>query len=249
MSVSQSNIKRRMMSKNESYLAVIPARGGSKRLPRKNIMDLAGKPLIAWTIEAALNSACISDVVISTDDPEIADIARQYGASVPFLRPDDLATDLASSFDVIRHTLDFYSENGTNYDFLILLQPTSPLRNARHIDDAISLLRREDADAIVSVTEMRHSPHWANTLPDNGSMSDFLREEIKKGPRQSFEAYYRLNGAIYICNTKRLLEEGTLFLQDNIFAYRMERISSVDIDDEIDFLFADILMRKQVGRI
>ncbi len=133
-----------MMLNDKSFLAIIPARGGSKRLPRKNVMNLAGKPLIAWTIEAALNSTYIDEVMVSTDDREIAEIAQQYGASVPFFRPTELATDLTSTFDAIKHTLDFYAEMGEKYDFSVLLQPTSPLRESRHIDNAINLLKTKN---------------------------------------------------------------------------------------------------------
>lgn len=237
------------MWKDKSFLAVIPARGGSKRLPRKNIRELEGKPLIAWTIEAALDSSCIDEVVVSTDDPEIAKVARQYGANIPFIRPSDLATDSTPTFDVIKHALEFYGSSGKNYDFSILLQPTSPLRNASHIDCAVDLLRSKGADAIVSVTEAEHSPVWSNILPDDDSMSAFLKEEVVGVPSQALETYYRLNGAIYICSSKRLLKEKTLFLKDNIFAYRMDKQSSIDIDDEIDFLMANALMQTRSQRV
>jgi CMP-N-acetylneuraminic acid synthetase len=237
-----------MMQRDKTFLAVIPARGGSKRLPQKNIIDLAGRPLIAWTIEAALKCKSLNEVIVSTDDQEIAEVARNCGAPVPFLRPAELATDEASTFMVIKHALDFLLARGRSFDFVVLLQPTSPLRSSRHIDDAISLLREKNADAIISVSEMHHSPNWANTLPVDGSMSNFFREEIKNVPGQTLETYFRLNGAIYVCSIERLLEEQTLFLRESIYAYRMDRKCSVDIDDKIDFLVADALMRERVGR-
>lgn len=236
------------MWKDRSFLAVIPARGGSKRLPGKNIAELNGKPLIAWTIEAALNSANVTETVVSTDDPKIVEVARRYGANVPFVRPDDLATDSTPTFDVIKHALEFYASIGKKYDFLILLQPTSPLRSASHIDDAVHLLKVKGADAIVSVSQMDHSPYWSNTLPQDDSLSAFLKDGIQNVPSQALETYYRLNGAIYICNSARLLKEKTLLLKDNIFAYRMDKKSSIDIDDAIDLLFArSLIQARHIG--
>lgn len=219
---------------NKTFLAIIPARGGSKRLPRKNILDLCGKPLISWSIEAALKSKYISKVVVSSDDEEILNISSNFGADI-IKRPYELANDTATTFDAIKHTID----NLEKYDYIILLQPTSPLRNVKHIDEAIELLEEKQADAIVSVCEMEHSPLWSNTLPNDGNMRDFLREEILNKRSQDLEKYYRLNGAVYICKTDKLLENKSFFLKDNIFAYIMDRKSSIDIDEEIDFLFAE----------
>ena len=218
---------------NKTFLAIIPARGGSKRLPRKNILDLCGKPLISWSIEAALKSKYISKVVVSSDDEEILNISSNFGADI-IKRPYELANDTATTFDTVKHTID----NFENYDYIVLLQPTSPLRNEKHIDEAIELLEEKQADAIVSVCEMDHSPLWSNTLPKDGNMRGFLREEILNKRSQDLEKYYRLNGAVYICKTDKLLENKSFFLKDNIFAYIMDRKSSIDIDEEIDFLFA-----------
>ena len=218
---------------NKTFLAIIPARGGSKRLPRKNILDLCGKPLISWSIEAALKSKYISKVVVSSDDEEILNISSNFGADI-IKRPYELANDTATTFDTVKHTID----NFENYDYIVLLQPTSPLRNVKHIDEAIELLEEKQADAIVSVSEMDHSPLWSNILPEDGNMRGFLREEILNKRSQDLEKYYRLNGAVYICKTDKLLENKSFFLKDNIFAYIMDRKSSIDIDEEIDFLFA-----------
>ena len=222
---------------NKTFLAIIPARGGSKRLPRKNILDLCGKPLISWSIEAALKSKYISKVVVSSDDEEILNISSNFGADI-IKRPYELANDTATTFDAIKHTIN----NLEKYDYIVLLQPTSPLRNEKHIDEAIELLEEKQADAIVSVCEMDHSPLWSNTLPEDGNMRGFLREEILNKRSQDLEKYYRLNGAIYICKTDKLLENKSFFLKDNIFAYIMDRKSSIDIDEEIDFLFAEIVI-------
>ena len=218
---------------NKTFLAIIPARGGSKRLPRKNILDLCGKPLISWSIEAALKSKYISKVVVSSDDEEILNISSNFGADI-IKRPYELANDTATTFDTVKHTID----NFENYDYIVLLQPTSPLRNENQIDEAIELLEEKQADAIVSVCEMDHSPLWSNTLPKDGNMNNFLRDEVLNKRSQDLEKYYRVNGAVYICKTDKLLENKSFFLKDNIFAYIMDRKSSIDIDEEIDFLFA-----------
>ena len=165
------------MYNNKEVLAIIPARGGSKRLPGKNIKDLNGKPLIAWTIDAALRSKYIDKSVVSTDDEIIAEISQKYGAEVPFIRPKELATDTASSIDVILHAINFYKTKGEPFEYVILLQPTSPLRTTEDIDHAFEMLN-EETKAIVSVCETEHPPLWSNTLPKDLSMKDFLAKEI-----------------------------------------------------------------------
>ena len=227
------------MYKNKTFLAIIPARGGSKRLPRKNILKLDEKPLIAYSIEAGLKSKYIDKVVVSSDDKEILDISKEFEADT-IKRPSNLATDTATTFDAIKHTID----NIAKYDYIVLLQPTSPLRNNKHIDEAIKLLESKNADAIISVCEMDHSPLWSNTLDDSLSMKNFLKDEVLNKRSQDLEKYYRLNGAIYICKTNKLLEEKSFFLKDNIFAYIMDKKSSIDIDEEIDFILANILIQQ-----
>ncbi|WP_026808000.1 cytidylyltransferase domain-containing protein [Aliarcobacter lanthieri] len=226
------------MYKNKTFLAIVPARGGSKRLPRKNILDLCGKPLIAHTIEAGLKSNYIDKLVVSSDDNEILEISRKFGAET-IKRPDELASDVATTFDAIKHTI----ENFEKYDYVVLLQPTSPLRNEKHIDEAIELLEIKNADAIISVCEMDHSPLWSNTLPQDGSMKGFLRDEVLNKRSQDLEKYYRLNGAIYICKTEKLLENKSFLLRNNIFSYIMDRESSIDIDEEIDFKIAEVIAK------
>jgi len=227
------------MYKDKSFLAIIPARGGSKRLPRKNILDLNGKPLIAYSIEAGLNSSYIDKVVVSSDDDNILKISKEVGADI-IKRPDELSTDTATSFDVIKHTI----ANLARYDYIVLLQATSPLRNSKHVDEAIELLGDKNADAIVSVCEMEHSPLWSNTLNDTLSMKGFLKDEVLNKRSQDLEKYYRLNGAIYIVNTDKLLEEESFFLKNNIFAYIMDRKYSIDIDEKIDFDIATVLSQE-----
>lgn len=226
---------------NESFLAIIPARGGSKRLPRKNILDLAGKPLIEWSIEAGLNSKYIDKVVLTSEDSEIQSIAKEIGVDV-IDRPVQLSTDTSTSFDVVKHTVEAIEK----YDYIILLQPTSPLRNEKHIDEAVELLIEKNADSVVSVCEVDHSPLWSNTLPDDGSMKNFLRPEVVSKRSQDFEKYFRLNGAIYICKTKPMMDYKTLFLRDNIFAYIMEPEHSIDIDTYNDYLLANLIIKEYV---
>ncbi|EGQ7930512.1 TPA: acylneuraminate cytidylyltransferase family protein [Vibrio vulnificus] len=224
-------------------LAITPARGGSKRLPGKNIKNLNGKPLIQWTIDAALAVPEIARVMVTTDCDEIAEIAKQAGAEVPFIRPPELATDTSSSTDVIRHALDFYRAQGEEFDFVLLLQPTSPIRSADDIRHAIEQLKAHTADAVVSVCPCDHSPLWANTLPDDRSMADFIRHEVSQLRSQDLPDYYRINGAIYLTKVSRFYQENSLFLSSNIFAYVMDNESSVDIDHELDFLIAETVLK------
>lgn len=225
------------MYKNKTFLTITPARGGSKRLPHKNVLDLAGKPLIAWSIEAGLKSKYIDKVIVTSDDDEILAIANEFGADI-IKRPYELASNTAISFDAIKHTI----ENVEKYDYVVLLQPTSPLRTAEQIDEAIELLERKKADAIISVCEMNHSPLWSNTLPNDNSMRGFLGDEVLNKRSQDLPPYYRLNGAIYICKTDRLLAEESFFIKESIYAYVMDRESSVDIDEKLDFNLAELLI-------
>lgn len=222
---------------NKTFLAIIPARGRSKRLPRKNILDLGGKPLIAHSIEAGLKSKYISKVVVSSDDDEILQTSQKFGADT-IKRPDYLATDTSSTFDALEHTI----KSLEKYNYIVLLQPTSPLRNENHIDEAIELLIQKNADAIISVCEMDHSPLWSNILPENGNMNNFLRDEVLNKRSQDLEKYYRLNGAIYICKTNKLLQNKGFFLKENIFAYKMQQRESIDIDTELDFEIVKIIL-------
>lgn len=226
------------MYNNKTFLAVILARGGSKRLPRKNVRNLAGKPLLAWSIEAGKQSKYVDKVIVSSDDDEILEISKNFGADT-IKRPDELANDTATSFDAIKHTM----ENVGKYDYVMLLQPTSPLRNSNHIDEAIELLFKKNADSIVSVCEVDHSPLWSNTLPNDKSMVGFLRSEVLDKRSQDLETFYRLNGAIYICKTDKLLENKGFFLKDNFYAYIMDRKHSIDIDEAIDFQIAEVLIK------
>lgn len=231
------------MINNKKIIAVIPARGGSKRLPRKNILELSGKPLIAWAIEAAFKSKYIDEVMVSTDDIEIADIARKYKAVVPFLRPEEISNDKATTFDAVKHVINFYKKELNNsFDFVLLLQPTSPLRSQIHIDEAIELLEKKNAETIISVCESEHPLAWYNSLPHDNNMSSFVKNMMRKEKNLDLKKSYRINGAIYISNIKKLLQKKSFFISDRIFAYIMEKEASVDIDDMFDFKFAQFIL-------
>ena len=229
----------RSMLNGKKVLALIPARGGSKRLPRKNILSICGKPLIVWTIEASLSCNYIDKTIVSTDDKEIKDISLTSGAEVVD-RPSDLSGDEVPTVPVVEHTLSIIKEN---YTYLILLQPTTPLRTKRHIDEAFQTLIKTNADAVISVCESEHNPLWANRLPVDGNLKNFRREDIRDVRSQDLPKYHRINGAIYICEVSRLLRESSFYIKDNIFSYIMDKTCSVDIDDQFDFLIAETLMK------
>jgi CMP-N-acetylneuraminic acid synthetase len=234
------------MNNQSPYIAIIPARGGSKRLPGKNTLMIAGKPLIGWTIEAAIESDVFSRVVVSTDSWEIAVLAAQFGAEVPFMRPDDLALDTTPSIDVLIHAARELTTGEQNqWTHLACLQPTSPLRSEANIREAVKLLEEKQADGIISVCRSEHSPLWCNTLPESLSLDGFIPEAIQKTPSQQLPAYYRLNGALYFCSIRRMIAEKTLFLKTGAYAYVMNRKDSIDIDDQVDFDLAAIYLAQR----
>ena len=230
---------------DKQLLAIVPARGGSKRLPGKNIMDLAGKPLIAWTIEAALNSQYIDRVIVSTDDEEIASIGKRCGADVPFLRPQNLAVDDASSIDTVINVLEEIESIDKYYEYVVLLQPTSPLRTSKHIDNAVELMQRSESYSIISMCEAEHPPQWSGTLSDDHNLCEFLDYSIINRRSQELDKYYRVNGAIYLCDSDKIMQEKTFFTSGKCKAFIMEQEMSVDIDTKMDFDIAGFLIRQQ----
>jgi len=230
------------MIKNKKILAIIPARGGSKRLPKKNILPLSGKPLIQWTIESAKKSKYIDTTMVSTDCLEIEKVAKDSGALVPYLRSITLSSDTASSMDVIFDVLKYYEEQNKSFDLVLLLQPTSPLRTQTDIDKAIELFIEKEASTVVSVTECDHSPLWSNTLPDNLSLSNFIGEDILLKRSQDLPTYYRLNGAIYLFDVKNIKRDINYLSSPNAFAFVMDKMHSIDIDDELDFKVAQAIL-------
>jgi CMP-N,N'-diacetyllegionaminic acid synthase len=228
------------MLKNKSFLAIIPAREGSKRLPNKNLLNFSNKPLISWTISSSLNSKYIDKTLVSTDSKLIKKTAIEFGAEVPFLRPDKLSTDHASRDEVIRHSIDFLkTQLHENFDYIVCLQPTSPLRDEIHIDRAIEYLFEKEADSVISVCEVEHPIEWTGILPSDKKMQDFIQNKYLQTRSQDFPIRHRINGAIYICSAKKFLETSTVFLKENIFAYIMPRKDSIDIDEEFDFIIAE----------
>ena len=225
-------------------LAVIPARSGSKGLRDKNIKDMNGKPLIAYTIEAAKESGAFDTIHVSTDSEKYAEIARKYGAEVPFLRAPEYSTDTAATWDVVKYVVKEYEKTDKLFDTVALLQPTTPLRSAEDIRKAFTIFEDRNANAVVSVCEVDHSPLWTDTLPEDGNMKGFVKKEYRELPRQKMPAYYRVNGAVYLVRRDCLTDMSSLY-DNNCYAYIMDRRSSIDIDDAIDFEIAAVLEAKR----
>lgn len=227
-------------------LAIIPARGGSKGIPDKNIAVVAGQPLIAWTIAAARAATAIDRVVVSTDSPRIAEIAVAKGAEVPFLRPAALAGDHAPGMAVILHALGWLAEHdGRRPDVVMCLQPTSPLRTAQDIDAAAAVLTQPHTDAVVSVTAAEHHPAWMKQIDPSGRLVDFGGSAAPVR-RQDLPPAYALNGAIYMAR-RPLLEETGDWYGGTTRAYVMPAERSLDIDTPWHLHLADLLLRERSG--
>lgn len=219
-------------------LAVIPARGGSKGLPNKNRLPFAGKPLVAWTIAAAQKAACIDRVVVSTDDPAIAEIARTYDCPVPFMRPADLATDQATLEAVVLHAMDTV---GDAFDAVVLLQPTSPLRTAADIDSCVGTWLRSNAPVCVAVSPAMQSPFKMFTVGTDGQLEPLLTEGAASRRRQDFPAVYAEAGAIYVARTD-WFRQHRRFISPDASAYVLDQERSIDIDTEWQFRAAEALV-------
>ncbi len=225
-------------------IAIIPARSGSKGLKDKNIIDLCGKPLMWYTIQAALESNLFDTVMVSTDSGHYAAIAKHCGAEVPFLRSDDLARDTSGSWDVVREVLSDYAEAGRTFDYAALLQPTSPLRDAHDIRNAFEYLQGGMAHSVVSVTEVEHPVQWCFRMEPNNQILDLANSPYNNCRRQDLETHYRENGAIYTVRAKMIQEPDYDFYADKCFGYVMPRERSVDIDTLDDIRYAEFLMRE-----
>lgn len=224
-------------------LCVITARGGSKRVPGKNICPLAGKPLIAWTIEAARACKELQQIVVSTDDETIAKVSREYGADVPFLRPPELSSDEAKSLPVIQHATAFIEKReGIKFDWVLTLQPTSPFRTAEDIRTALTLAESAPYHSVVSVKPIPVHPIFAKKIDGDGLLQPFVMEEPEGLRRQDVSppAYCR-NGAIYLTRREVLMEQNTLYGK-RIGALVMPEERSVDIDSPLDFMVAEQLL-------
>lgn len=225
-------------------IAIIPARGGSKGLPGKNIRLLNGKPLIQYTIEAALNSKSIDRVIVTTDDEKIANVARLAGADVPFLRPEELASDTSSAVDVYIHAVEFVmNEQKKNIEKFMVLLPTAPLRTEQHIDEAYELFITSNADTLISIKESETPPSWFMCLNEQGQIQNagFGIKEALVSNRQVNDQYYVPNGAIYILDYQ-ILKERRTYYTDKTVGYIMKRSESADIDTIEDFNYAEYLM-------
>lgn len=228
-------------SETMNHLAVITARSGSKGLKDKNIRSMNGKPLLAHSIETALRSKIFNKVHVSTDSEDYANIAREYGADVPFLRREELSEDHSDSWDVLRFVVEQYEKIGKKFETVTLLQTTSPLRTAYDICEAFKVYNTKQADNVFSVCEVKYEPFWCNTISKDGSLNHFISPE-EDGRRQDFPRYYALNGAIYIISTELLMKKGNLYGSKS-YAYFMPKSRSIDIDDEYDFIMAEILLK------
>jgi CMP-N,N'-diacetyllegionaminic acid synthase len=228
-------------------VGVITARGGSKSIPGKNIKLFAGKPLIAWTIEVALQCRDLSRVIVSTDDDKIAEIAKQWGAEVPFIRPAELSEDDSSHISVILHAIDRLKEEGSFPDYIMLLQPTSPFRTVEDLSRAIQLARDTDATAVVSVNETDRHPFLCKRILEDGTLTDFMESNIAYLRRQDLPTAYALNGAIYLNKRKSLLKEQTFSPKDAV-AYIMPEERSMDIDTEWDWYLGNLILKDRHGR-
>ena len=223
-------------------IAIIPARGGSKGLPGKNVRPLNGKPLIAYAIEAALKARHIDRVIISTDDEEIARVAVEYGAELPFMRPAELASDTALAVDNYIYTIGRLEEElGKIIDSFVVLQPTSPLRIAEDIDGAIELFQNKKADSVISYCQEAHPVTWHKYLDDDGRFVDIFDANIKN--RQDNRISYYPNGAVYVFRTSMIRERK--YYSDKSYAYVMPRTRSVDIDFIEDFEYAEFLLKRK----
>ena len=224
-------------------LFLIPARGGSKGLPKKNILSLAGKPMIGYSIDAAMESMDSGDeLCVSTDDAQIIQVIRDYGIDVPFIRPAELASDTASSEQVIEHAIEWYRVRGIVFDVIILLQPTSPLRNAIHVKEALNLWM-EGIDMVVSVKETDSNPYYVLFEEDENG----LLRKSKDGNftrRQDCPKVYELNGAIYIMNASSVANN-VKTKEKRTRKYLMDKRDSIDVDDELDFEQAELILKKR----
>ncbi|WP_027327686.1 cytidylyltransferase domain-containing protein [Helicobacter pametensis] len=237
------------MYQNKSFLAIIPARSGSKGLPDKNIKDLCGHPLMAWSIKAGLGSKYIDRVVVSTDSQEYADIAKSYGAEAPFLRPKELSLDTSTTFDSIKHTIDFYqNELNQIFDYIVLLEPTSPLRETEDIDNAIiTLISNQKASSLVSVCKSEsQNPAFLVRLTNHSQLIEgYINKSFTPIRRQDIEDFYFFDGTIYVSETNSLLQHQN-FYHKNTMGYVVPKWKSLEVDDEDDFLMIEAMMKKYI---
>ena len=236
------------MIKGKKLLAIIPARKNSKRIKNKNIINLNDKPLISYTIEESLKSKFIDRVVVSTDDKRISKICKKYGIVVDKLRPSNLSMDTSKTIDVVIYELKKLIKRDEIYEYVILLQPTSPFRTKKNIDNAIEMLLEKKAKSIISVCEIDHPIEWVNKLNKNLSMTNFINKNDLGKRSQDFDKNYKVNGAIYLAETNELIKQNTFFLKNKSYAYIMNEWESIDIDHKIDLDFVNFLIKGKYVR-
>lgn len=230
--------------KKYRILGVIPARGGSKTIPKKNVKPLLGRPLIAYTIVPALKSKLLTRVIVSSDDKEIIKVSKRYGADVPFIRPKELAKDLSLALDVIKHAvLEVENQEGKNYDYVVMLQPTTPLRTTRDIDNALRKLIETGADSVISVVSVGAIHPVRMKRIDGDRLVDYAEESVENMPKELLPPVYIRNGAIYAVKRDILVNTHS-FKGDDCRPYVMPEEPSINIDSKMDFLLAETVMRK-----
>ncbi|MEW5896123.1 MAG: SDR family oxidoreductase [Nanoarchaeota archaeon] len=234
------------MISGKKVLAYIPARSGSKSIKDKNIADVCGKPLIAYSILAAKESKYVDKIIVSTDSAKYAEIARQWGAEAPFLRPAELATDRAVEMDACQHMIDWVDKNWSRFDIVLKLEPTSPLRTAEDVDKAVEKLVEKEADTVISVAEVRTPPFWMNTIPEDRSMKDFINPDIAKKNRQDLPTYYFLDGLVFVARWDYLKKHKSWF-SENSFATITPQERAVDVDGPVDLDLVKISVSKMGG--
>ena len=230
------------MYQNKRILAVIPARRGSKGIPKKNILEVEGIPLIAYTLQESQLSKYLDRIIVSTEDLEIKEVAEQYGGEVPFLRPVELAQDTSKTIDCIVHAVDSLKKLGEEYDYVVILQCTSPLRKAWHIDEAIETLLQSEEASLVSVSEVEEHPILMRTLNQDGTLQNLLNISSTVR-RQDFPRFYKVDGAIYIQKIDENLDKDTS-LNDGKLAYIMDRKYTVDIDEYLDIRKVELYLKE-----
>ena len=225
-------------------IAIIPARSGSKGLKNKNIADVCGRPLIDYTIKAAIDSGSFDTVMVSTDSQLYADIAKRCGAEVPFLRSEFTSSDTAGTWDVVREVLRNYKINHKIFDYVAVLQPTSPLRTKEDILGTVALLEGANVHNVVSVTETAHPVQWCFALDETRALTEFAQSPYSAMRRQELKKYYQENGAIYLVDAGKIMDSSYNLYADACYAYIMPRAHSIDIDEEIDLIIAKAMIEK-----
>jgi CMP-N,N'-diacetyllegionaminic acid synthase len=234
------------MINGKTVLAYIPARSGSKSIIDKNIIDICGKPLIAYTVEAAKGSKYVDRVILSTDSQKYADIVKEYGGDAPFLRPDELSEDNSKEIDAAIHLINWIEENeGKKYDIILKLEPTSPLRISEDVDKAIEALEKRNADTIATVTEAFTHPYWMNTLPEDNSMVNFISEEAKTKNRQELPVYYQLDGLVNVSRWE-IIKKYKNWFGGKIFAAITPNERAIDIDGPVQLELVKIIIKKRM---